>query len=216
MTRRKMIKYLLLFSVLVSMLLTGCGAAEPEVTEALPPILPQESEIGEICELSTLDIYLHNVAKAKKKLNLLVTETESEVWVEFYGNVKVGIKGNEVEMKVDAESGEVVVTMPEPVVLSVRVDEKTLTEDSFYIGDKGLFKPDITPEDIAEALGDSEQEMKQEVENDAAVMNQAKKKAEDTIEKYIENMNMVMGTDYRVTFQYKNASGFSTDGSENQ
>lgn len=195
--------------------LVGCGKQEPEVTEE-EISLPQASEIGEICELSTLEIYYHNVTKLEKKEKHWLWETQSEVWAEYYGNVKIGIKGNEVSMDIDSETDLVTVTMPEPVVLSVKIDEKSLTRDSFFSDDKGFLKPDITQEEIIEALGDAEGEMKKSAEGDAGIMNQAKKRSEDTIRKYIDNLNQVMGTEYKVTFQYRNAEGIIQNGDGTQ
>ena len=171
----------------------GCGKKEELPQEEL-----KESQLQSVCELATLETYYHNTVRMDDKKQVLWWDTKTQLWIEYSGIVKVGVDFSEVSMKVE---GDVIqITIPEAKVLDYKVDEASLTEDSYLVGKSGLFAPEISAEKQSDAFAAAEEKMKETAENDKALLLQARQRAETLLEEYARNIGELQGKEYQVEF----------------
>lgn len=187
----KKIGYILAGILLISAV--GCGKKEELPQEEL-----KESQLQSVCELATLKTYYHNTVRMDDKKQVLWWDTKTQLWIEYSGIVKVGVDFSEVSMKVE---GDVIqITIPEAKVLDYKVDEASLTEDSYLVGKSGLFAPEISAEKQSDAFAAAEEKMKETAENDKALLLQARQRAETLLEEYARNIGELQGKEYQVEF----------------
>lgn len=187
----KKIGYILAGILLISAV--GCGKKEELPQEEL-----KESQLQSVCELATLETYYHNTVRMDDKRQVLWWDTKTQLWIEYSGIVKVGVDFSEVSMKVE---GDVIqITIPEAKVLDYKVDEASLTEDSYLVGKSGLFAPEISAEKQSDAFAAAEEKMKETAENDKALLLQARQRAETLLEEYARNIGELQGKEYQVEF----------------
>ena len=187
----KKIGYVLAGILLISAV--GCGKKEELPQEEL-----KESQLQSVCELATLETYYHNTVRMDDKKQVLWWDTKTQLWIEYSGIVKVGVDFSEVSMKVE---GDVIqITIPEAKVLDYKVDEASLTEDSYLVGKSGLFAPEISAEKQSDAFAAAEEKMKETAENDKALLLQARQRAETLLEEYARNIGELQGKEYQVEF----------------
>ena len=187
----KKIGYILAGILLISAV--GCGKKEERPQEEL-----KESQLQSVCELATLETYYHNTVRMDDKKQVLWWDTKTQLWIEYSGIVKVGVDFSEVSMKVE---GDVIqITIPEAKVLDYKVDEASLTEDSYLVGKSGLFAPEISAEKQSDAFAAAEEKMKETAENDKALLLQARQRAETLLEEYARNIGELQGKEYQVEF----------------
>ena len=187
----KKIGYILAGILLISAV--GCGKKEELPQEEL-----KESQLQSVCELATLETYYHNTVRMDDKKQVLWWDTKTQLWIEYSGIVKVGVDFSEVSMKVE---GDVIqITIPETKVLDYKVDEASLTEDSYLVGKSGLFAPEISAEKQSDAFAAAEEKMKETAENDKALLLQARQRAETLLEEYARNIGELQGKEYQVEF----------------
>lgn len=171
----------------------GCGKKEELPQEEL-----KESQLQSVCELATLETYYHNTVQMDDDKTVLWWKTKTQLWIEYSGIVKVGVDFSEVSMKVE---GDVVqITIPEAKVMDYKVDETSLTEDSYLVGKSGLFAPEITAEKQSDAFAAAEKKMKETAENDKSLLLQARQRAETLLEEYVRNIGELQGKEYQVEF----------------
>lgn len=185
------IGYILAGILLISAV--GCGKKEEAPQEEL-----KESQLQSVCELATLETYYHNTVRMDDDKQVLWWNTKTQLWIEYSGIVKVGVDFSEVSMKV--EDDVVQITIPEAKVMDYKVDETSLTEDSYLVGKSGLFAPEISAEDQSEAFAKAEEKMKETAENDKSLLLQARQRAETLLEEYVRNIGELQGKDYKVEF----------------
>lgn len=187
----KKIGYILAGILLISAV--GCGKKEELPQEEL-----KESQLQSVCELATLETYYHNTVRMDDKKQVLWWDTKTQLWIEYSGIVKVGVDFSEVSMKVE---GDVIqITIPEAKVLDYKVDEASLTEDSYLVGKSGLFAPEISAEKQSDAFAAAEEKMKETAENDKSLLLQARQRAETLLEEYVRNIGELQGKEYQVEF----------------
>ena len=187
----KKIGYILAGILLISAV--GCGKKEELPQEEL-----KESQLQSVCELATLETYYHNTVRVDDKKQVLWWDTKTQLWIEYSGIVKVGVDFSEVSMKVE---GDVIqITIPEAKVLDYKVDEASLTEDSYLVGKSGLFAPEISAEKQSDAFAAAEEKIKETAENDKALLLQARQRTETLLEEYARNIGELQGKEYQVEF----------------
>ena len=135
--KKKIISILCVGMLLLS--LNGCKSMEKEEKSAQINL----QQMQEICQLATLECYYHNVAKSDTSKRVLWWNTNKKLWIEYTGIVKMGIDVSKVSMEVE-DDDTVVITLPNAQILGCKVDEDSLTEDSYYIEKQGLGAGDIT------------------------------------------------------------------------
>ena len=167
---------------------------------------PELAAIRDICKLSTLECYYHNVAKLEKSGETgilgITTKSSRQLWIEYTGVVKIGIDFADVSMEIDGNK--VLIYMPEAEYIDMYILEETLTPDSFHISkDKSSlwYENKITPEDQRNAITEAQQKMKDDVMANKSLLLNAKQRAQELIEKYITNLGEACGITYNVIFE---------------
>lgn len=197
-----------LFSVLLSvtaLLLTACGVSHQETT-----LTPDVSQMKAICELSVMECYYHNVAKYydKNAESFLLWSKDKEFWIEYCGVVRLGVDASRVAIQVEGDT--VSITLPEATVLGCKVDENSLTQDSYIVAE-GSAK--ITADDQTKAFADAQANMEKTAAQDTALLAMARQRAQKLLEDYIQNLSNASGHTY--TIQWRNeaeeASSFSEE-----
>ncbi len=184
------------FCVIMMLLaLAGCGSQGNEETMKKDAGVNLK-QMQNICELATLECYYHNTAKLNKENKILWWNTNTELWVEYSGIVKVGVEISDFDMKV--EGSLVTITMPKAKILSCEVDENSLDPESYLVSKKGLGAKDVTADDQTEAFKAAQENMRQIAESDAALLLQGQQRAQELLEKYVKNVGEAIGEPYQV------------------
>ena len=169
-------------------------------------IQPELTQIQEICNLATLECYYHNVAKIDKSkyadgtfLDFL--KKDRKAWIEYTGIVRIGVDVSKISMNVSGNTVEI--TMPEPKILSIMIDDDSYTENSYYLSADDWFMTNrITAEMQSRAIAYAQVEMQMQTENDTALMAKAQNRAKKLISNYIEKVGEQAGVSYDITWKY--------------
>lgn len=176
------------------LLLCGCGAKEEEQTEKKPEI--SISDMRAVCELATMECYYHNTAKLDSEKKVLFWNTSKKLWIEYSGIAKLGVDVSKLDMKVDGTT--VTIVMPDAEILECKVDETSLSEESFYSETTGLGSGKVGAKEQTEAFAEAQAQMQTEVENDETLFIQAKDRAKLLLENYVKNIGDAIGVAYEV------------------
>lgn len=182
-------------AVVICLSLTACSGAEHSEKE----IVPQESQMKSICELATMDCYYHNVAKYSEEdaSGFLWWKKDREFWVEYAGIVTIGIDSSLVNIEVADEN--VTITIPPAKVLGCKVDDTTLTEDSFIVARNSA---EVKAEHQTEAFKQAQTTMQEEAENDTVLLASAQQRAQKLLEDYVNNIGDCVGKTYKIKWIY--------------
>ncbi len=188
-------KYFILSFMLMVILCSSCGNTQKQAIT----MEPQVSEMKSICELATMDCYYHNVARYKEEdaAGILFWKKDKHFWIEYAGIVTIGIDASLVDIEVSDE--QVTITMPPAKVLGCKVDENTLSEDSFIIDKKSA---DIDAQDQTEAFQAAQNNMEKSASEDAALLSNAQRRAQKLLEDYVNNIGNVIGKQYKIKWIY--------------
>lgn len=188
---KKRIK-LLLGVFLLSDLLCACSSKKN--MESYEPGLAQ---IKQICELSTLECYYHNVAKSKKEGDIV--KEDRTFWIEYTGIARIGIDMSEVKMEVSGEN--IKLYVPEAELLNIEVKDDTFNENSYFTDeDNGFLSNKITADDQTAAIADAQNTMKETIMANKALFVNARERAETLIENYIKQIGEACGKEYSIAF----------------
>ena len=173
-------------------LIPSCGKKEP-----LPE--PSISQMQAICHLSVMDCYYHNVAKFRQEdaAGALWWKQDKHFWIEYEGVVTLGIDVSRV--KINLHDNQVEITIPPAEVQKCRVNEETLTPDSFIVA-KDSAK--ITAEDERFAFERAQADMEAAAAGDRALLAQAQQRAQQLLEDYIRNFETLTGEHYEIVWEY--------------
>lgn len=197
-------KKLLVLFLAIALVITSvaCGKVEADPIH----MEPQVSQMKAICELATMECYYHNVAKFFKedadKGFLGIGSKDMRFWIEYSGIVTLGIDVS--LLKIEVNDTQITITLPEAKVLNCKVDEASLSKDS-YIVDKDSAEP--TANDEIEAFNQAQAEMRENAENDAALLASAQQRAQTLLEEYVHNIGDVVGKHYSIKWIYVDADG---------
>lgn len=175
--------------------------------------LSEYSSISDICELATLRSYYHNVAVYEEKpegaakvisdiltwpFNKLLKTGYKQFWLEYSGIVEIGIdlKTDKIQINNPDAGGVVDVYVPDAKVLNVDADENSFSDP---LDETGLFTT-ITAKERSDAYAAAQDAMRQEAENDQALLRRAKNNAKILLERYIVNLGKEMGIDYSINW----------------
>ena len=187
--KRKKIVCLLVISMLC---IGGCGDKNQKKEEEA-----DFSAISSVCELTTLKCYYHNVAKSETEASGLfkwLGKGYKKIWTEYSGIVELGIDVSKVSVKKPTADGVVKVTIPDAEILSVDLDEDSMSEP---LTDTG-FMTEITKEEETEALAEAQNHMEETANENGNLLNQAKERAKSLIEGYVKNVGEQIGKEYTV------------------
>lgn len=163
-------------------------------------MLPSIERIQGICELATLESYIHGVTKSVKEAGTGIShgfEKERQYWVEYYCTIKLGINMSLVEMEIDGNI--VTITLPDVEILNL--DMKVSEDDIVMSEDGWVNKNPITAEDQKEILEKAEKEIREKVENDDELLNDARQRAEELITNYINQLSALNEEEYVIVFK---------------
>lgn len=204
-----------IFLLLVSMILAlGCAACNKKEDEKINiNIEPEISQMKSICELATMECYFHNVAKYYEEdaEGSLWWKKDKHFWIEYSGVVTLGIDVSQVNIEVD--DNVVTITLPEAKVLGNKVDETTLTEDSFIVETGSA---DVKAEDQTRAYEEAQKNMIEVASNDTALLASARQRAQILLEDYVKNIGNAVGKEYKINWIYVDSDGKNLQNNVNQ
>ena len=192
---KKKIITLSLIGILLISLLSGCGKSEDK--EAAKSTEPDIMQVRSICKLATVECYYHNVAKSETEASGLfkwLGKGYKKIWTEYSGIVELGIDVSKVSVEKPTADGVVKVTIPDAEILSVDLDEDSMSEP---LTDTG-FMTEITKEEETEALAEAQNHMEETANENGNLLNQAKERAKSLIEGYVKNVGEQIGKEYTV------------------
>ena len=120
-----------------------------------------------------------------------------KIWIEYEGIVECGIDINKVTVSEPDKDNVVKITIPEAQVLSVNVDEDSI---STPLTDKG-FLTSISTEEKVVTFNKTQSEMKKKAEKDNELLSRAKERAKILLEEYIKNVGESIGEEYTVEWE---------------
>ncbi len=167
------------------------------------------SGVNRICELSTLRCYYHNVAELEKEPDDGLFQYGwfhvgyKKLWLEYTGIIEVGIDASQVQVNQPDENNVVYVYVPDAEITEVRADSSSIGEP---IMESGAFTK-VTTEDQNQLFAQAQEEMKEEAQNDTAILNRAKNNAKKLIEQYIVNVGDQIGESYTVKWMDETIKG---------
>ena len=189
------------FFILLLFSLIGCSVTsqsnQEQADKKTEPL--NLGQLKSVCELATLECYYHNTAKSSTDKKILFWNTNKKLWMEYSGIVKIGIDISRLDLDI---SGQVVtITLPEAKVISCKVDDASLSEDTFYTEKTGLGAEPITAQDQTDAFAKAQQTMLEEVEKDESLLFQAQERARTLLLHYVKNIGDTIGIEYEVKWK---------------
>lgn len=168
---------------------------------------PQEIQIRNICQLATLEVYFHNVAKAEKPAASGMSGTGQEdrrFWFEYSGSARVGIDMSQVTITITGNT--VTVRIPHATILgtpSIDSDSYDLSSVIIEPDNSWAINPNqITAEDLTNAVGEANIATRDELSNDSSLMMRAENRAIGLIRSYIEQISVYSDVEYTFEWYY--------------
>lgn len=187
MTKKRMIIFICL---VLAVSLSGCSITKKKRVAADV----NADQMRSICELSTMKCYYHNTAKFDSSKKVLLWNTNKELWIEYEAIVNVGVDAKNLNM--DVKDNTITITMPHATVLDCKVDETSLSEDSYMVDTNGLFAGSIDHEDQAEAFEKAQATTEEEAKNDEDLLKKAEERAQELLSSYVKNIGEAVDKDY--------------------
>ena len=201
---KKSIYFVIMLFLLALGMMCACGKQEQSLEEKTPNLM----KIQSICTLATVECYYHDVAiieKAKDVDPSLINflKRDRHMWIEYTGIAKIGIDVSKIDVTVEGDN--IRILIPQAKLLSVSKED--FTPDSYYASpDDWLVKNKVTAADQTKAVNATQEEMKKQIiENDALLQN-AQVKAQKLIANYIEMLGHATGVKYNITWEYEDGS----------
>ena len=162
-------------------------------------IAPETSQMKSICELAVMECYYHNVAKYKEEnaTGMLWWEKDRHFWMEYAGIVTIGVDTSLMNIEVEDEN--VTITIPPAKVLGCKVDETTLTEDSFIVA-KNSAK--VEAEHQTEAFKSAKDKLESEAKSNFTLLAAAQQRVQKLLEDYVANIGNSVGKTYKIKWIY--------------
>lgn len=186
-------KYLRIY--LIVMMCFSCIACAKQSSD----IEPEASQMRSICELATMECYYHNVAKYNEKdaSGMWWWQKDRNFWMEYAGVVTIGIDASLLNIEVNGEN--VTITVPPAKVLGCKVDEATLSEDSFIVA-KDSAK--VEAKHQTEAFKSATEKLENEARSNSALLATAQQRVQKLLEDYVENIGNSVGKTYKIKWVY--------------
>ena len=159
----------------------------------------ETSQMKSICELAVMECYYHNVAKYKEEnaTGILWWEKDRHFWMEYAGVVTIGVDTSLMNIEVKDEN--VTITIPPAKVLGCKVDETTLTEDSFIVA-KNSAK--VEAEHQTEAFKSAKDKLESEAKSNFTLLAAAQQRVQKLLEDYVTNIGNSVGKTYKIKWIY--------------
>ena len=162
-------------------------------------IAPETSQMKSICELAVMECYYHNVAKYKEEnaTGILWWEKDRHFWMEYAGVVTIGVDTSLMNIEVKDEN--VTITIPPAKVLGCKVDETTLTEDSFIVAQNSA---KVEAEHQTEAFKSAKDKLESEAKLNFTLLAAAQQRVQKLLEDYVTNIGNSVGKTYKIKWVY--------------
>ena len=162
-------------------------------------ISPETSQMKSICELAVMECYYHNVAKYKEEnaTGILWWEKDRHFWMEYAGVVTIGVDTSLMNIEVKDEN--VTITIPPAKVLGCKVDETTLTEDSFIVAQNSA---KVEAEHQTEAFKSAKDKLESEAKSNFTLLAAAQQRVQKLLEDYVNNIGNSVGKTYKIKWIY--------------
>ena len=162
-------------------------------------IAPETSQMKSICELAVMECYYHNVAKYKEEnaTGILWWEKDRHFWMEYAGVVTIGVDTSLMNIEVKDEN--VTITIPPAKVLGCKVDETTLTEDSFIVAQNSA---KVEAEHQTEAFKSAKDKLESEAKSNFTLLAAAQQRVQKLLEDYVTNIGNSVGKTYKIKWVY--------------
>ena len=167
---------------------------------------PDEIQIRNICQLATLDVYFHNVAKAVKPADsgiFSISQEDRKFWIEYSGSAQVGIDMSKVTMT--TQGNHIKVRMPHATLIGeVSIDSSSYDMNSVAVESQSAWRQEnkITASDVTNAIRETNLYSKLSIIKNGQVMTTAEHRAQDLIKKYIEMISAFSNVQYTVEFEF--------------
>ncbi len=175
-------------------ILSGCQQQESNTEAAF-------SGYKEVAELATYEYTFHNVAEFKCDGNNILWGTINVgyklAWFEYDGTVSVGVDASKVTIDAPDENDVVTIHMPSAQIIGDPVPDVSSFSDVY--SDTGIFQH-ISAEDQTEAYSSAQKSMRESVEGNSTLMNQAQTRAKTLLSKYVQSVGETVGKNYEVKF----------------
>ncbi len=186
--------FLGIFLLLCLPFVSGC---QQQSTKEADPI--DTRQIRNIADLSTLEVYYHNVATFEEKSGLqwFFNHGYKRMWFEYTGIIEMGVDVSRVDISGPDESGLYTITLPEAEVLTnPQIDENSISDPLVETG----FLTDLTDEEYLATLEEAQANMRDAANNDDSLKFQARERAKVLLERFVINYGEAVGEDYSVQF----------------
>ena len=162
-------------------------------------IAPETSQMKSICELAVMECYYHNVTKYKEEnaTGILWWEKDRHFWMEYAGVVTIGVDTSLMNIEVKDEN--VTITIPPAKVLGCKVDETTLTEDSFIVAQNSA---KVEAEHQTEAFKSAKDKLESEAKSNFTLLAAAQQRVQKLLEDYVTNIGNSVGKTYKIKWIY--------------
>ena len=162
-------------------------------------IEPKAAQMRSICELATMECYYHNVAKYKEEnaSGILWWQKDRHFWMEYAGVVTIGVDTSLMNIEVKDEN--VTITIPPAKVLGCKVDETTLTEDSFIVAQNSA---KVEAEHQTEAFKSAKDKLESEAKSNFTLLAAAQQRVQKLLEDYVTNIGNSVGKTYKIKWIY--------------
>lgn len=181
--------------ILIIMICFSIMACAKEVKN----IAPDTARMKSICELAVMECYYHNVAKYKEEnaTGMLWWEKDRHFWMEYAGIVTIGVDTSLMNIEVEDEN--VTITIPPAKVLGCKVDETTLTEDSFIVAQNSA---KVEAEHQTEAFKSAKDKLESEAKSNFTLLAAAQQRVQKLLEDYVTNIGNSVGKTYKIKWIY--------------
>lgn len=183
--------------IVLAALVAVCAFATAGCSEKPKP-QPDFSNAQAIAELSTLDVYSHNVTKLSKPGSWFFNHGYKKTWYEYSGVITLGIDASKVKIGQPNEHNVVTVQIPQAQILGeADVDDSSFTDP---ITERGFLTDDFSAEEKAQAFSESQNDMLNKIASDDQLLSRARARAKTILEEYVKNVGESLGETYVVTF----------------
>ena len=192
MKAKKILTALLLTALVL--LTAGCSLSDRISTTASADDL---SNISSVCELATLKCYFHNVVRIETEASGWLKVFNSgykKIWYEYSGIVEIGIDPGLVTISQPDENGVITIAIPDAEILSIDLDETSISEPLVETG----FLTSVTTEEQTLALAAAQADMEETASKNSTLLSQAKERAKEVIEGYVNNIAELTGASYTI------------------
>ena len=190
---------MILAFVTICFAFSSCATANT-INEAKTSI--DSADLKRICALSTIECKTHSfVEGSKKETTWLVFKKEYHYICEYDGKYEIGVDFYDISL--DEKKKTITVSISEPYLQSISVDNTTLDKYDVLAYDKDwlyLESKKLDLNDYNNSLAEAQKELTAMIERDRLNYDAAEENAKQLITNYIEQMCALDGVSYSIRF----------------